>query len=136
MDPTGDLLMSAARALRRRYAAALAQWDVTPGQARALRIVVGADEAPRLSEIADLLRIVPRSATEVVDALEQRGLVSRSPDPRDRRATVVVATSEGKRLAAVIDDARAEQAKAYLSVLSAADRAELHRILEKLTAEG
>lgn len=136
MDPTGDLLMSAARALRRRYAAALAQWDVTPGQARALRIVVRADEAPRLSEIADRLRIVPRSATEVVDALEQRGLVNRRPDPRDRRATVVVATADGERLAAVIDDARAEQAKAYLSVLSAADRAELHRVLEKLTAEG
>lgn len=135
MDTTGDLLMGVARALRRRYAAALAQWDVTPGQARALRRVVEADEPPRLSEIAERLRIVPRSATEVVDALEQRGLVRRQADPADRRATCVVATPEGKRLASVLEDARAKQATAYLSTLPAADRAELRRILEKLVAE-
>jgi len=127
--------MAAARALRRRYGAALARWEITPGQARALRIVTGPGEAPRLSEIADRLRIVPRSATEVVDALEQRGLVVRRPDPADRRATCVVATAEGERLATIIEDARAEQARDYLAVLPASDRAELRRILEKLVAD-
>jgi len=135
VDTTGDLLMAAARALRRRYGTALARWDITPGQARALRIVAAAEEAPRLSEIADRLRIVPRSATEVIDALEQRDLVVRRPDPADRRATCVVATAEGERLATVIEEARAAEGRDYLSVLPAADRAELRRILEKLVAE-
>ncbi|MEX0429554.1 MarR family winged helix-turn-helix transcriptional regulator [Nocardioides sp. DS6] len=135
MDGTGDLLMTAARALRRRYGATLARWDVTPGQARALRLVVAADDPLRLSELAELLRIVPRSATEVVDALESRGLVVRRPDPADRRATCVLATSEGERLAVLIEDARATEADAFLAVLPADDRAELDRILEKLVAE-
>lgn len=136
VDGVGDLLTSAARALRRRYAATLARWDVTPGQARALRLVVDADEPLRLSALAERLRIVPRSATEVVDALETRGLVVRRPDPADRRATGVVATPEGERLAVLIEDARTREADAYLSVLPASDRAELRRILGRLVAEG
>ena len=35
----------------------------------------------RPSVLAERLRIAPRSATEVVDALEARGLVERGPDP-------------------------------------------------------
>lgn len=135
MDGTGDLLMTAARALRRRFGATLARWDVSPGQARALRLVVAVDAPQRLSELAERLRIVPRSATEVVDALESRGLVARRPDPADRRATCVVATAEGERLAVLIEDARSREADAFLAVLPAADRAELRRILEKLVAD-
>ena len=39
----------------------------------------------RSSELAALLHLAPRSATEVIDALESKGLVARSPDPTDRR---------------------------------------------------
>ena len=43
----------------------------------------------RPSVLAERLHIAARSATEVVDALEERGLVERGPDPDDRRATLV-----------------------------------------------
>lgn len=36
----------------------------------------------RLKDLAERLRIAPRSATEVVDQLEVKGLVRRDPDPR------------------------------------------------------
>lgn len=121
--------MAAARALRRRYARAMQQWDVSPGQARALREIAHAHEPVRLSTLADLLHIVPRSATEVVDALESRGLVVRQPDPRDRRATGVVPTSEGSSLVLRLDKARAEAADEYLATLSAPDRKDLNRLL-------
>ena len=49
----------------------------------------------RLSKLSEHLHIAPRSATEVVDALESRGLVRRSPDPDDRRATLVELTEHG-----------------------------------------
>ena len=42
----------------------------------------------RLSELSDHLHIALRSANEVEDALESRGLVQRRPDPGDRRATL------------------------------------------------
>jgi DNA-binding MarR family transcriptional regulator len=130
-ENTGDLLMSAARALRRRFGTALAEWEITPAQSRALRIVCDLDAA-RLSALAERLHIAPRSATEVVDALEARGLVTRQADPADRRATCVVATTEGLGLRGVLDRTRQQQTEQFLARLSAADRRELGRILALL----
>lgn len=130
-DSTADLLMGAARSMRTAFVAALKQADVTPGQARALRMVLET-EPTRLSGLAERLMIVPRSATEVVDALEDRGLVERQPDPTDRRATAVVLTPEGRRLVAVIGAARRDAQADFLASLSEDDRSELDRILRLL----
>lgn len=134
-ETTGDLLMSVARALRRSFVSALESYDVTPGQSRALH-VVAEHGASRPSEIAVALRIAPRSATEVVDALESRGLVTREPDPTDRRATRVVPTEEGRRLAAILADARQAESERLFASLSEADRADLDRLLRLLLASG
>jgi DNA-binding MarR family transcriptional regulator len=128
----GDLLMRAARTLRRRFGAVLAPWDLSPHQARALR-VVGSGDGVRLSELAEALRIAPRSATEVADGLQERGLVARAPDPTDRRAVVLTATEAGRRVQREVDDARAADAQELFGRLSATDRAELARILRALT---
>lgn len=131
---TGDLVMGVARDLRRTYAVALAPWDVTPGQTRALGTIC--HHGPiRLSALAEHLVIVPRSATQVVDALEGRGLVERRADATDRRATEVVATAEGVRLHEQLHRARDEASRAHFGSLSAADRAELERILRQLLSQ-
>src|SRR3569623_1960654 len=101
--------MLAARGLRRRYFQAMAPWDVTPGQFRALRAICASGPVRR-SVLAETLGIAPRSATEVVDALQQRGLVERVPDPADRRAIGVVPTRAGREAEAAIGSARAEEA--------------------------
>ncbi|CCH85605.1 Transcriptional regulator, MarR family [Modestobacter italicus] len=128
----GDLLMRAARTLRRRFGAVLAPWDLSPHQARALR-VVGSGDGVRLSELAEALRIAPRSATEVADGLQERGLVARAPDPTDRRAVVLTVTEAGRQVQREVDDARAADAQELFGRLSATDRAELARILRALT---
>ena len=138
MDPSkrpdaqlAESLMQAARTLRRRWAVVLEPWDLSPHQARALRVVCDGAR-PRLSEVAERLRIAPRSATEVVDGLEERGLIAREPDYGDRRAVRVVATDAGRRLRQQIDAARAADAEELFGRLSAADRRQLAQILAKL----
>ncbi len=134
-DPaTGDLVVALARRLRRAHVEALADWEVTPGQARALRVLTGAD-GMRPSALADVLRIAPRSATEVVDALEQRGWVRREPDPTDRRATRLVPTDDGRQLVERIDDVRREASQRVLDVLTPAQRRTLHQILAVVVGE-
>ena len=128
----GDLLIRAARTLRRRFGAVLEPWDLSPLQARALRVVCSRD-GMRLSELAELLRIAPRSATEVADGLQARGLVERTADPADRRAVVLAATDVGRRVQREVDDARAADSHELFARLSAADRVELARILRSLT---
>jgi DNA-binding MarR family transcriptional regulator len=129
-----DLLMRVARAQRRRWRDALAPWDLSPHQARALRVVCERDGV-RLSDLAEALRIAPRSATEVADGLQQRGLVERAPDPADRRAVLLRPTDDGRRVRAEVDRARTADSDQLFARLSAADRRRLARLLRALADE-
>jgi DNA-binding MarR family transcriptional regulator len=86
----------------------------------------------RSSELAQLLHIAPRSVTEVVDALETKGLARRSPDPSDRRATLVALTDRGNELSEEVRRARGVESEKLFDRLSATDRDHLTRILRKL----
>jgi DNA-binding MarR family transcriptional regulator len=86
----------------------------------------------RLSDLSGRLHIAPRSATEVVDALESRDLVRRRADPGDRRATLVEMTEHGTDMMAAIRAARGNDAERLFSRLSPTDRADLARILGQL----
>lgn len=127
-----DLLMTATRTLRRRWHDILQPWELSPHEHRALRVIGSADEAIRLGVVAKSLRIVPRSATEVVDRLESRGLTERLPDPADRRAVCVRLTADGRRILAELDTARDTDAVEVFARLDDHDRAELGRLLRKL----
>jgi len=127
----GELVQEVARDLRRRFAATLEPWDITPHEARALR-AVGQHEPTRLGVVAQHLRIAPRSVTDVVDSLERRGHVTREPDPGDRRATRVVLSPQGRTVLDELDAARRADSEAYFARLSERDRAALRRILGRL----
>ena len=133
---TSDLVMALARRVRRASAEALAEWHVTPSQARALRVLSASPAGMRPSALADELRIAPRSATEVADALVERGWVQRAADPTDRRATTLTVTADGGDLVARIDDVRREASGEVLDVLSDAQRRTLHEILLVVVGEG
>jgi DNA-binding MarR family transcriptional regulator len=132
-DSLPELFWSVARQLRHRSARTLAPWDISPSHSRALA-VLQRHGVMRLSELAEHLRIAARSTTEVVDALEERGLIDRQPDPHDRRATLVTLTADGTRVGNAIQQARADETAAFFSALNAEDQAELTRILRTLRA--
>ncbi len=70
--------------------------------------------------------------TNRVDRLEQRGLVSRRPDPTDRRGVIVRLTAEGQR---TVDDAMADlldRERHLLAELSPRDRDDLAAMLRRL----
>jgi len=86
----------------------------------------------RLSELSDRLQIAPRTATEVVDALQARDLVRRRADPADRRAILVELTERGTGVLAEIRTTRGAEAGRTFGRLSRTERADLARILSKL----
>ncbi len=125
-----------ARLLRHRSRRSLSDaWDISPSHARALG-QLRRSGAVRMSELSDQLHIAPRSTTEVVDALQDRGLVERRPDPDDRRATYVHLTDEGRRVIEAVEASRAAEGDRMFDALSATDRAHLARILRKLGRDG
>lgn len=133
-----DLLVAATRRLRHSWRVGLEgldSVDLAPHDARALMVV--ARHAPvRPGTVADHLRIAPRSATDVIDRLEERGLVTRSPDPTDRRATVIDLTDAGRDLVSVVRAQRSAAAQEHFAVLTEAERRTLAGLLRKLADAG
>ena len=129
-----ELLMRAARMLRRRLADVLEPWELSPHQARALAALDAAGGL-RVSDLARSLRIAPRSATEVVDSLAARGLAERGADPGDRRAVLVGLTDSGVAVRRDVEAARAADAEAFFGLLGAGDRDALSTALRRLTSD-
>ncbi|WP_328518290.1 MarR family winged helix-turn-helix transcriptional regulator [Actinoplanes sandaracinus] len=130
-DSLLEAFWAVTRRLREHTRIALEPWHISPSQSRALGVLSRHGEM-RLSSVAEHLRIAPRSATEVIDDLQRRGLAERKPDPSDRRATLVTLTPEGVATMHAIREARAAEGERLFTGLDPADRAELTRILRQL----
>lgn len=94
-----------------------------------------APEPRTLRELAALLNADPPYVTVMVDDLENRGLVRRTPHPHDRRAKLVQLTGAG-RAAAVRAEAILGDPPDALRALTAEDAATLIRILDQLGDAG
>lgn len=99
-------------------------------------VMAAATTPPTQREIADLLRLDPSQVVAILDDLEARDLVVRRTAARDRRAKVIVATAQGRRLC---EQARvaigAAEAEAFAS-LGEGERAQLERLLKRIAFDG
>ncbi|BCY07694.1 hypothetical protein L3i22_027820 [Actinoplanes sp. L3-i22] len=128
-----EAFWAVSRRMREHAKREMEPWGIAPSQGRALSRLMS-DGEMRLSALAERLRIAPRSATEVVDDLQERGLVVRRPDPDDRRATLVALTEQGRTTGSEIRAARAAASERLFAALDETDRATLGRILRQLAA--
>ncbi|WP_068317703.1 MarR family winged helix-turn-helix transcriptional regulator [Janibacter anophelis] len=131
-EDLGEQLLRVARGLRRAWMVDLSDHDLSPHEMRALRVAAERDAAPRLRDLAEALRIAPRSVTDVVDALEAKGYVTRQPDPTDRRASIVVVTEAGRAVRTAVHEARRRNVGDQLGALDAGQRAALADALTAL----
>jgi DNA-binding MarR family transcriptional regulator len=93
--------------------------------------------APYRLNPTELMRTTMLSSggmTKRLDRLEQAGLVERSPDPADRRGTLVGLTATGKTIVDAALAAHAANEDRLLSPLSAAERRTLDALLRALLA--
>ncbi|MEO3868955.1 MarR family transcriptional regulator [Nonomuraea sp. B12E4] len=130
-----ELFHLVGRRLRHGYVARLVPLGLNPGQARALRVLAGAARPLRMVRLAEELRIVPRSLTPVVDALEAAGLARREVDPANRRSTLVVITPRGRELSGRARDARRRSGEELFAVLPEAQREQLRGLLALVDAQ-
>ncbi len=84
-----------------------------------------------LGKMGQRLMIHPTSVTNIIDRLEQQGLVRRLPHPTDGRTTLAEITDQGRRLAKLATKAVNDVAFG-LDVLDQDDLRHLTRIIRKL----
>ena len=99
-----------------------------------LRTVVASGPL-RISELAEWQGVDKSTMTPQVRRLEERGLLERRPDPHDRRGVLVRATPRGRRVRSRMDEAGAVVFDEILGGWSAADRAALADLLDRLVRE-
>lgn len=137
-----SLFHRVSRAVRQQTSMALQPHGITPHQSRAMMLLARAAAHSadglgglRNSQLAEQLRIAARSATEVVDQLQDKALVQRTPDPSDRRAWIITLTESGHQLSTVIREDRRLQMHDFFARLDETDQQQLRRILSLLVEE-
>ncbi|ALG86437.1 MarR family winged helix-turn-helix transcriptional regulator [Gordonia phthalatica] len=105
--------------------------ELTAAQASALSVLV--DHGPmRMGELAERESVRMPTATALVDGLLREGLVTREPDPTDRRAVVVATTDKAAALIRNIRTSRDDTVIRTLETLSDEHRAALMAALPAL----
>ncbi len=75
---------------------ALGEFSLTFSRYEALALLSFArDRGMAMARMGERLQVHPTSVTSTIDRLERDGLVTRSPHPDDRRATLVQLTDDG-----------------------------------------
>ncbi len=118
------------RTIRQHAAAGL-----TPSQLSAL-VTVDERGPLRISALASQESLGAPAATRVVASLEEAGLVTRSSDPDDKRASLISLTEVGGETLKVLRKERATGLGAQLDALSESERRLLERalpVLEKIS---
>ena len=124
----------ASRILERKIERLFAAYDLSGGGFDVLAALRRAGPPYRLSPtgLYNSLLISSGAMTNRLDRLEERDLVSRVPDPHDRRGILVSLTPKGKWLIDKATEAHLENEEDLLKHLSAAERKQLGVLLRKL----
>ncbi len=140
-EPTPQEIAVALRpalgALYRRIRQTKAAGDLTLPESAALSRLERQGSATG-AELAKLEQVSPQSIGATVQALESKGLVTRSSDPDDGRRVILSLTDAGRAVAQSKRTARTEQLTRAIAGLSADERERLLAavaVLERLSQE-
>jgi DNA-binding MarR family transcriptional regulator len=124
------LLQVAFECVHAHFAAAVAELDLAPLQAKALH-ELNVEPPISMRELAERLKSDPSNVTGLIDRLEARGLVERRPDSNDRRIKGLALTAAGARLRDRLF-ARLYSAPPAIAELSERDQRSLREVLQRI----
>jgi DNA-binding MarR family transcriptional regulator len=128
-------IMRAQQIILARTEEALRPFDLTFARYEALVLLAfSRNGSLPLGKMGDRLMLHPTSVTNIIDRLEDQGLVRRVPHPTDRRTTLAEITDEGR---AITEKATEATSGATLGMGGLSDREldRLTRLLRKLRVD-
>jgi DNA-binding MarR family transcriptional regulator len=118
----------------RDFYRAVGDLELSISQIRMLHLLTGPLETASLKTIADEVGLSMPAVSRSVDALVQRGLVTRTEDAKDRRHKAVRATPEAHELAGRLIELRVAGITDFVQSLSARERQDLAAALAPIVA--
>jgi DNA-binding MarR family transcriptional regulator len=86
----------------------------------------------RPTDFSGQLMLTSSGTTKRLDRLEQADLVTRAPDPEDRRGTLITLTAAGHELIDTVTEAHLDNERRLLDALTNDERRRLADLLRKL----
>ena len=114
-----------------KFAERLGPLGLTPAHVGSLRLITASAGASQ-QEVAERLGMFPSRFVTLVDELEERNLVRRLEDPRDRRAYRLEVTPRAKELLQAVGRVAREHQDALLAALNAGERDLLAALLSRV----
>jgi DNA-binding MarR family transcriptional regulator len=123
-----------ARELEQRLEPVYAEQGLEPGWYDVLATLRRSGPPYRLrpSDFTGSLMLTSSGTTKRLDRLEQAGLITRAPDPHDRRGTLIALTPAGSSLVDKASEAHLANEHRLLAALTVAERERLADLLRKL----
>jgi DNA-binding MarR family transcriptional regulator len=129
LTSAGYLLLKAGHHIGQEFDAALALLGLS-GREFLVLSFVGAAEDLSQQDLSERLGLDPTLVVGLVDALEERGWMTRTRAPADRRRNVLGLTTSGRNAHARAVRAAAEAEDGFLEGLGQEERATLRALLE------
>lgn len=102
-QPLGRMIYYMAQDIKNLAERILAPYDLTLEQFQSLKALTRNNAMPQ-RELCQEIKKNPANMTRILDRLEGKSLISRQPDPNDRRAYLVLLTSKGRLLFDEVED--------------------------------
>jgi DNA-binding MarR family transcriptional regulator len=131
----GYLLKHAGMLLTERHERALAAWRIDARELGVLMVIDSYEPASQ-QQVAERLGVDRTTMVAVLDTLEAQGLLSRRPDPLDRRRNVVELTAAGQTVLTAATAASDRAEADLLAPLSDDEAATLRDLLARVVARG
>lgn len=125
------VLTKAQRNVHQLFKAELSPLGVTPGQYGVLRCLWD-ENAQTAKRLADRLVLDGSTITGILDRMEQKGLIEKQTDPKDRRAMQVMLTPKGKKLQKPVSEAIETANRRALLRLNQTEAEFLKNVLEEI----
>ena len=125
------VLTKAQRNIHQLFKAELAPHGVTPGQYAVLRCLWD-ENAQTASKLAERLALDGSTITGILDRMEQKGLIVKLTDPKDRRAMQATLTAQGTNLQEPLSQAIIDANRKAMLKLNDVEAEYLKSILEDM----
>ncbi|HBK52945.1 MAG TPA: MarR family transcriptional regulator [Syntrophomonas wolfei] len=126
------VLTKAQQSVHQLFKAELIPHGVTPGQYSVLKCL-WKDNGQTVKQLAEHLYLDSSTVTGILDRMEQKGLIKKKADPKDRRALQVLLTEKGQALEEPLSQAILNANKKAVQQMNDKEYESLKELLHKLS---
>jgi DNA-binding MarR family transcriptional regulator len=133
-DLLAYLLKHATRRLTDMVDTALEALDIDSKDFGVLRVLIAKDPQSQ-QQVAEALGVDRTTMVALLDTLEAKGIVTRRPDPKDRRRNVVELTERGLEAFHQAENAYADTEREFLAEVTTEAAGHFRSVLRTVTAQ-